>query len=220
MTSNFRPVKTALLAQLVGAVQLPFTATGAVGNVVLTSVSSSAGMFAGLPVFGPGVVSGATIVSINSSAGTVTLSDALTVAGSGEAFTTGFQTTGGRVVHWGQVTEQPALFLRRTGMHDEAWDDGLIRTTIEFEAWIYCNSGQNPDADPDDMLSAIEELVRNALLPTPYDEDEGRFTLHSAMAAIGQAPVYWCRIEGKSDISPGDQGPQAIARIPIRVTLP
>ena len=220
MNAGFRLIKTALLAQLTGAVVLPFTATGTNGSAVLTGVSTTAGLFQGFPVFGPGAVSMATIASVNTGASTLTLSDPLTMSGTGEAFTTGFLTTGGRVQHWSECTEQPALFLRRTGVHDDDQGDGLIATTMDFEAWIYVNSGQNPDADPDDMLVSIEQLVRTALAPSLYDDDEGRFTLRTALAALGLPPIHWCRIEGKTDVATGDQGPQAILRIPIRVTLP
>jgi hypothetical protein len=118
-----------------------------------------------------------------------------------------FITVGRRVKHWTQVPDQPALFLRRVGMLDN--HNGSMPTmTMECELWIYCNAGENPDVIPDAILTGLEREVRAALAP----DDQNRFTIGGL--------VYWCRIEGKSDISPGDQGPQAIARIPIRITLP
>jgi hypothetical protein len=118
-----------------------------------------------------------------------------------------FITVGRRVKHWTQVPDQPALFLRRVGMLDN--HNGSMPTmTMECELWIYCNAGENPDVIPDAVLTGLEREVRAALAP----DDQNRFTIGGL--------VYWCRIEGKSDISPGDQGPQAIARIPIRITLP
>jgi hypothetical protein len=118
-----------------------------------------------------------------------------------------FVTVGRRVKHWTQVPDQPALFLRRVGMLDN--HNGSMPTmTMECELWIYCNAGENPDVIPDAILTGLEREVRAALAP----DDQNRFTIGGL--------VYWCRIEGKSDISPGDQGPQAIARIPIRITLP
>jgi hypothetical protein len=209
MNTNFEPVMAALFARLVAAATITFTATGTAASATLTAVSSTAGLFAGLPVFGPGVVAGCTLASVGSN--TVTLSDPVSTGGAGEIFSTGFLTTGRRVIHWTQVAEQPALFLRRTGVHDEDQGDGLIMTTLDCEVWIYCNAGQNPDVAPDSVLTGLEQLIRTALQPGPAD-DEGRYTLAGL--------AYWCRIEGKSDISPGDQGPQAIARIPVRITLP
>jgi len=118
-----------------------------------------------------------------------------------------FETTGRRVIHWTQVTAQPALFLRRTGMHDH-YTGNMQTVTIEGEFWIYCNAGTDAAATPDETLTVLEREVRAALAP----DDQNRFTIGGL--------AYWCRIEGKSDISPGDQGPQAIARIPVRITLP
>ena len=118
-----------------------------------------------------------------------------------------FITVGRRVKHWTQVPDQPALFLRRVGMLDH--HNGSMPTmTMECELWICCNAGENPDVIPDAVLTGLEREVRAALAP----DDQNRFTIGGL--------VYWCRIEGKSDISPGDQGPQAIARIPVRITLP
>lgn len=118
-----------------------------------------------------------------------------------------FITTGRRVKHWTQVSDQPAFFLRRTGMMD-SHNGSMPIVTMECEAWIYCNAGEDPHVAPDEQLTILETKLRDSLAPN----DQMRFTLNGL--------VYWCRIEGKSDISPGDQGPQAIARIPIHITLP
>ena len=208
MNSAFEPVMSALFAQLKTAAAITFSATATAGSAILTAVSPTAGMFAGLPVFGPGCVENAVIAQVDTS--TITLSDPLTQSSPGASFITGFQTTGRRVQHWTQVAAQPALFLRRIGVQDEAQEPYTV-TTLNCEAWIYCNAGQDPDTAPDSALTCLEQMVRACLMPGIAD-DEGRFTLGGL--------VYWCRVEGHSDISPGDQAGQAIARIPIRVTLP
>lgn len=118
-----------------------------------------------------------------------------------------FQTLGRRVLHWSQVANQPALFLRRIGMSDTHTGSMPI-TTMECELWIYSKAGENPEVAPDEGLTVLEAEVRDSFAP----DDQNRFTIGGL--------VYWCRIEGRSDISPGDQGPQAIARIPVRITLP
>lgn len=118
-----------------------------------------------------------------------------------------FVTTGRRVKHWTQVAEQPALFLRRTGTLDH-YNGSMPITTMECEIWIYCNAGQDPNLAPDEALTVLENEVRASLAP----DDQLRFTIGGL--------VHWCRVEGKSNISPGDQGSQAIALIPIRITLP
>lgn len=122
-----------------------------------------------------------------------------------------FVTTGRRLKHWSQVSEQPALFLRRTGTVYESQNLFTIRTMI-CEVWIYCNAGQDPDAAADETLTDLEAKVLAKLEPDALDDDEARFTLGGL--------VYWCRPEGRSDMAPGDQGGQAIARIPILITLP
>lgn len=118
-----------------------------------------------------------------------------------------FITVGRRVRHWTQVADQPAFFLRRTGMMD-SYNGSMPIVTLECEGWIYCNAGEDPGVAPDETLTGLEKALRDAFAP----DDQMRFTIGGL--------AHWCRIEGKSDISPGDQGPQAIARIPIRITMP
>lgn len=118
-----------------------------------------------------------------------------------------FETTGRRVLHWSQVANQPALFLRRIGMSD-TYTGSMLKTTMECELWIYSKAGEDPDVAPDAGLTVLEAEVRDSFAPN----DQNRFTIGGL--------VYWCRIEGRTDVSPGDQGPQAIARIPVRITLP
>lgn len=209
MITDFEPVMAALFAHLQRAVALPFLADALEGSAVLANVTGFDCLFEGLPVFGPGVPRGATIVSLDPDMSQLTLSAALTATVEAGGFTTGFQTTGRRVRHWGDVKAQPALFLRRTGVTDQAMGHYVI-STLECEAWIYCTAGQDPDVAPDTGLGILEQLVRQSFAPDG-DYGDPRFTLNGA--------AYWCRIEGRTDTSPGDQGGQAIARIPIRVTL-
>jgi len=207
MKNRFKTVMAALFAHLQGAVAIPFTASAAPGDLVLSGVSNLDELFPGLPVFGPGIAKGVVISDLDPDTGTITLSQPISAPSATAQFITGFLTTGRRVKPWAQVTAQPAMFLRRTGVIDEAHGT-MIDTTLVCEAWIYCGSGQDPDASPDELLSSLEELVRESFTP----DDDDRFTIGGR--------VYWCRIEGKSDISPGDLGGQSLARIPIRITLP
>jgi len=210
MNDNFEPAMAALFALLQSAIVLTFNATATANVTTLTGVSNFTNLFAGLAVFGPGIDQGTVIQALDEEAGTLTLSDPPTLAGTAVAFTTGFQTTGRRMQHWTQVSAQPALFLRRVGVIDEGAEPFTI-TTLECEAWVYCNAGKDPDVAPDSALTILEQLIRQALAPTLGDED-GRCTLGGL--------VYWARIEGKGEISPGDQDGQALAVIPIRITLP
>ena len=117
-----------------------------------------------------------------------------------------FATTGRRVEHWTQVSEQPSLFMRQIGTTD-SYSGDLPIVTVELEVWLYSRAGEDPDAVPDAALATLHQAVRDCFDP----DDDGRFTLGGI--------VYWCRIEGRTDYSPGDQGGQGIARIPVRITL-
>ena len=212
MNDAFEPVMAALYARLVAAATLSFSAAATAGSAVLQTQAIPAGLFEGLPVFGPGVAKGATVAALDPSGETVTLSTPLTASAPAGAFATGFLTTGRRAQHWNQVASQPALFLRRLGTTDEYDHDSFFsRTTLECEAWIYSKAGADPDAAPDMALSCLDQLVRASFAPDG-DYGDPRCTLGGL--------VYWARIEGRSDYSPGDQGGQGISRLPIRITLP
>jgi hypothetical protein len=122
-----------------------------------------------------------------------------------------FETMNRRARFWNQVDAQPALFIRHIGTSDEWVSANLSRTTLECEVWIYSKAGANPDVAPDIALNTLVQAVRTALMPDAV-VDDGRCTLGGV--------VYWARIEGRSDYSPGDNGDQALARIPVRLTLP
>lgn len=209
MNIEFEPVMTALFARLQAAVAVSFTADAALGDAALHSVSDLSGLFPGLPVFGPGVPRGALIQSVGEP-DTLTLTAPVSVAATAASFKTGFLTTGRRVRHWNQVSDQPAMFLRRTGTTD-TYSGEMAITTLECEIWIYSQAGKDPNGVPDTALSYLDQLVRQVFAPSPA-YDGYRFTLDDL--------VYWCRIEGRSDYSPGDQSGQGISRIPVRITLP
>jgi hypothetical protein len=206
MSPDFETPMNALFARMVASATIVFTADSTVDDATLSNVSSFEHLFVGLPVFGPGVSRGAVISGIDANAGTMTLSGAVTGNGTAAEFTTGFLTTGRRVKHWQQVPDQPALFLRRTGTLDE-YDGDLPIVTIEGEIWIYSKAGEDPAAAPDVALSNLDRRARDSL----EADDDMRCTLGGL--------VYWCRIEGRSDYSPGDQSGQGISRIPVRITL-
>ncbi len=206
---SFEPVMAALFDRLCGAATIAFAADATPSSAVLTNCSTTDGLFPGLPVFGEGVCSGVTILAVDADARTVTLTDELTEALSAASFTTGFLTTGRRVQHWSQVTEQPALFLRRVGS-DDAYSGEMPITELECEVWIYSKAGEDPDAIPDEALSNLDWMIRQAFAPDVY----GDFVRNT----IGNR-VYWARIHGRSDYSPGDQTSQGISRIPVRITL-
>lgn len=199
-----------LLAYLVGKVQRTFVASGLASGSVLTDVSYFDGLAKGLPVFGENVPAGAFILEFDAGADTVTLSEQLIGDVTAGTFQTGFQTTGRRVKHWTQVEAQPAFFLRHTGDDDVFDGEGLGKTTVDLEGWIYSKAGSDPNAVPDTALNYLARSIRQALVPD--DADSGEFTLGGM--------VYHCRIEGRSEFDPGDQDSQGKALIPIRILLP
>lgn len=209
--TDIEPIMQAAFAHLSAAATITFTASAAQGDPELFEVSSTEGLFAGLALFGEGVPAGAMISAVDHENATVTLTAGMTDDVNDGEFTTGFLTKSRRVRHWQQTANQPAFFLRRVGMTDEA-DGHFIIRTIECEMWIYCNAGQDEDFAADEALTGLETLLRRSLEPDQTDDDGTRFTLGGL--------VYWCRIEGRADISPGDQDAQAIARIPLRITIP
>lgn len=209
MSYDFESVMDALFAHIAAAVQIEFTADAIANDAALTSVSTFENLFTGLPVFGSGIAEGVVIQSLDPVEGTITLSEPIGEGGTAAVFTTGFLTTGRRAKHWSKVSEQPAFFLRRTGTTD-AYSGEMPIITLDCEAWIYSRAGDDPDAVPDVALSNLDRLVRESIEPGPMDDV--RFTLGGM--------VYWCRIEGRSDYSPGDQSGQGISRIPLRITLP
>lgn len=211
MSIDIEPIMQAAFEHLRDAATITFTASAAEGDPELFEVSATEGLFAGLPVFGPGVPAGAMIAAVDHENATLTLTGDMIEAVNAGDFTTGFLTASRRVRHWQQTPNQPAFFLRRVGMTDEA-DGHFIMHTIECEMWIYCNAAQDENMAADEALTGLETMLRRSLEPSWRDDDGARFTLGGL--------VYWCRIEGRADISPGDQDAQAIARIPLRITLP
>lgn len=208
---EIEPVMQAAFEHLSNAATVTFSASGSQGDDVLMAASSVEKLFPGLPVFGPEVSFGTTIESVDIENATVTLNAPLQADVTLQEFTTGFLTKSRRVTHWQQTPNQPAFFLRRVGMTDEP-DGHFVIRTIECEMWIYSRAGQVPTFAPDIALTSLETMLRNSLVPTVRDDDGTRFTLGGL--------VYWMRIEGAADIASGDHDDQAIARIPLRITLP
>jgi hypothetical protein len=208
MTVAIRPAMQALYSWLQAGSTVTFEATA--DDDVLSDPSTVTGLIPGLPIFGPGVAQGTLIEAIADDGSSVTLSQPVGEAGAG-TFIVGFLRIGRRVIPWTEVSDQTALFLRRVGFTDVAdHETGWVTTTLECEAWLYSNLGQNTDIVPDDVLTALEEMVRACFVPDG-DPDDNLCTLGGA--------VYWARVEGQGAILPGDIGPQAVAHIPIRVTL-
>ncbi len=214
MQNDFEPPLAALYAQLVAAAAPIFTGNTTAGNATISNVSSTAGLFSGLPVFGQGVAKLAVIDSFDAQAQTVTLDQPIEtgLGGTGLSFTAGFQLTGRRLKHWSQCEgEQPALFLTHTGSEDVYDGTILPKTMVEAEVWIYSRAGEDPDAAPDTALNALCELVRATIAAR-----DNFLTNQNTLGGLCQ----WCRVEGKTDYDPGDQDSQSKAVIPVKILLP
>ncbi len=210
MIGGREAIMTALLARLVASVKTSFTGDTVKDSITVSNLSATAGLFLGLPVFGSGMLSGATIATLDTVGKSLTLAVPAAKTASGAALVTGFQTTGRRLIPPSDVTAQPALFLRNVDDED-AWSNSVMpRTTLSVEVWIYSQGGQNPDLAPAVALNNLVDAVRAAFAP---DNAMARtFTLGGL--------AQWCRIEGKTEYSPGDLDGQAGAMIPVKILVP
>lgn len=195
----------ALLASLQADLTVSFMATTTDGSVNLTSVSSIAGLYLGVPVFGAGIPAQATIASLSP----LNLSLPATANGAAVPLQSGFQTFGRRLKAWGQVAAQPALFLRDSD-EDLEWQAINQRQLMTAELWVLSDAGINPDAVPGTALNNLLDFVASAFAPD--DPMQGRFTLDGL--------VEWCRMSGKIIKDPGDLGKQAIAVADVEIFVP
>lgn len=199
-------VMNALYNHLVNSAVQVFTANMNRGDPVLYQPSSMVGLFVGMPVAANGVPENAFIVSLVP----LTLSEAPTTSLNGVSCSVGFQTFGRRLIHWGKVSEQPALFLRE---HDEEleYQNIILQVqTIKAEMWIYSNAGRDPDIPPITGLNNLLDITQRSM--APVDPTTMRFTLNGL--------VHWCRMQGKVEKEPGDLDGQAIAVADILITVP
>jgi hypothetical protein len=198
-------VMTALFAALVASVKTSFTADTTASSVTLGAPSTSAGLFEGLPVFGPVIPRGAVIATLSP----LTLSLPATADGAAIALTTGFLTFSRRFKFWTDVTAQPALFLR-DGDEDLHYPNTSLQIqTMKAEIWIYSNAGENPDLAPVIALNNLLDAVQSTFAP---DSPTNQFTLGGL--------VSWCRMVGKVEKDPGDASGQAIAVADVEIIVP
>jgi hypothetical protein len=122
----------------------------------------------------------------------------------------------GRVPYWTNVNDFPFLGLRQTGVLYEYVGQGLLKTTVKGEIFIFDEATSDPEQAPRTELNAIVEEVLECFEPDCSTRDE--FT-------IGMPnDVYHCRIEGEVTYAPGDQTvtgqtSKSIALLPVRILL-
>lgn len=199
-------VMNALFSALTAALQINFTASTTLNSVNLDRPSSTVGLFVGLPVFGAGIPRGALIQGL----APLTLSLPATASAGPVALTTGFLTASRRFKFWGDVTAQPALFLKDGDEDLEYPHITLQKQTIKCEVWIYSKAGDNPNIAPVSALNNLLDAVQGAFASD--DPMKGRFTLGGL--------VEWCRLSGKILKDPGDASGQAIAVADVEIIVP
>lgn len=199
-------VMNALFTALTAALQIRFSADTQVNSPVLNNPTTTAGMLVGMPVFGAGIPSGAVIQLLSP----LTLSLPAEANALQVSMNAGVQTVGRRLIPWGKVKAQPALFLRDGDEHLDYSNIVLQRQTMFAEIWLYSNAGEDPDAVPAVMLNVLLEAVQSAFAPDqPMMQ---MFTLGGL--------VEWCRLAGKVEKEPGDLDGQAIAVAEVEITVP
>ena len=199
-------IMSALFSALVASVETSFNADTQVDSPTLLNPTTTAGLFLGLPVVGPGIKRGSVVTSL----APLTISQPATANGNQVPLTSGFLTTGRRLKMWTDVTEQPALYLR-DGDEDVTYPNTILQQqTILADVWIYSNAGADPDVVPIIALNNLLDAVQTAFAAD--DPDQQRFTLGGL--------VFWCRVAGRIEKSPGDLDGQAIAVMPVEIFVP
>jgi hypothetical protein len=93
---------------------------------------------------------------------------------------------------------------------DEFSGDGLLKTVLLGELWIYERAPQDLDISPRTSLLARVKSIRDCFIPD--NNDTGEYTIGGL--------VFWCRIIGQTNLAPGDTIEQSIARVPVSILLP
>jgi|SRR5665213_1526842 len=112
-------------------------------------------------------------------------------------------------------TQMPAMFLIDDDEdHKRASDAPPAVRTITCAAWIFTDTGQDPNATPatilNNIIDSIDPNSGGVLMPSQFQN--GRLTLGNL--------VYDCWIEGKITKDPGVLGGNGFAHIPISIMLP
>lgn len=197
-----------------------FTADTQTGSLLLGNVAGAGGnLLAGLPIVGANIAID-TVLALTTPA---TLSIPATGTGSGVALRQGFQTIGvnadgsrGRLEHWLDVAEQPALYIDDG---DEIWPAAAAgvpqKPDLEAELWIYART-IDPDLNPATLVNALLKALEAALAPQAVWA--GRSIQN--VQTLGRSDVGHVRIEGRMRKYSGHMEGQGIAVVPIRILVP
>ncbi len=115
-----------------------------------------------------------------------------------------------RLQHWTDVrpVNQPALFqVQKAEQVSEA--PGMpTRLVLEAAFYLYVSSGSDTEVVPATQLNGFVDAIFAALAPDPAT---GQQTLGGL--------VEQCRVSGKIETDEGTLGSQAVAIIPVEITL-
>jgi hypothetical protein len=208
---NRETIMTALYERLQTAPMIfDFTADLRFGEVALSNLSDTSGLFEGLPVFGRGIDEGTVLATVDPP----TLSRPAKATGHGVSIRQGFRTVGRRLLEWDKCEEQPAMFVCDG---DELHPPRAVRTEPAFivlsaEVYLYSRAGEDPDAVPAAAINRMIDAFEMALDPPPNASN-------GVLQRLGLRGVIYCRIEGDLVKASGNGGAQAVALVPIKIAV-
>ena len=121
----------------------------------------------------------------------------------------GIVTASRRLKHWNDVpaVDQPALFQIQKGETGEQAQGLPMKWTLAAEIYLYVNSGDDPAGIPATELNNLLDLIELALAPN-----------FRGVQTLGGL-VSHCWISGRIETDEGSLGSQAVAIIPISITV-
>jgi hypothetical protein len=123
-----------------------------------------------------------------------------------------FATASRRLQLWSSMasSDKPALFLCERGdMYVRGSEAVPEAVTMELEAYLYTDAGNDPNCVPSSLLNSLIDAIDAALVP---DRLTGLQTLGGL--------VSHCWIEGKIMKDAGDLDGDGVAVIPIKILVP
>jgi hypothetical protein len=120
----------------------------------------------------------------------------------------GYVTTDRRLKHWADVPKenQPALFMAQTGEIGERATGQPTKWTLSVDVYVYCRAEE--EAAPGPIINPLLDSIEAALEPTVVE----------SVQTLGGL-VHHCRINGAIETDEGTLGAQAVAIIPITITV-
>lgn len=120
--------------------------------------------------------------------------------------------TSRRLQLWNVVDPQPAAFLVAHEEHDEYRGLGLDRRRLNLRVWCHART-DNPTDVGSVYLNTMLDAFDQTFGPSSQDDfSRGSNTLGGL--------VYFCRMEGRVFLDPGDIDGQALMIVPLLVEMP